>query len=106
MSDSLLVRFFQVWPVTTCFERNQLISMGRTLQRLAAGGQPEDPTYLDERESSSGLQRLVLVLHLISHILLHPLVLVQLPLRHHVEEGARGHCDGDSKPGFGLLIGG
>lgn len=58
--------------------------------------------YLDEGESRSWLQRLVLVLHLIRHILLHPFFLVDLPLGHHVEEGARRDGDADSILGFGL----
>lgn len=59
--------------------------------------------YLDERKSSSWLQRLAFVLHLMSHVLLHPFFLIDLPLCHHVEEGARGDGDGDSKTGFRLL---
>lgn len=49
---------------------------------------PGAPTYLDEGESGSWLQGLVFMLHLIGHVLLHPLFLVDLPLMHHVEEGA------------------
>lgn len=59
--------------------------------------------YLDERESGSWLQGLVFMFHLIEHVLLHPLFLKDLPLVHHVEEGARGHGDGDGIAGLGLV---
>lgn len=60
-------------------------------------------SHLDEGESRSGLQRLVLVLHLEGHVLLHPFLLVHLPLGHHVEEGARRHGDGDGVARLGLV---
>lgn len=65
---------------------------------LAEGPQP----YLDEWEGGSRLQGLVLVLLLVSHVLLHPLLRVDFPLRDHVEEGAGGDRHGDGIPGFGL----
>lgn len=58
--------------------------------------------YLDEGERGSWLQGFVFMLHLIDHVLLHPLFLINLPLMHHVEEGARRHGDGDSMAGLGL----
>lgn len=39
-----------------------------------------------------------------SHVLLYSLLLEDLPLCHHVEEGARGDGDGDSILGFGLGV--
>lgn len=64
--------------------------------------QTEARAYLDEGEGRSRQQRLVLVFHLMSHVLLHSLLIVDLPFSHHVEEGARGDCDGDSVLRFGL----
>lgn len=46
------------------------------------------------------------MLLLIGHVLLHPLFLIDLPLMHHVEEGARRDGDGDGISGFGLQQGG
>lgn len=62
-----------------------VLRVGPTL----GGARPSsrDP-YLDERESGSRLQGLVFMFHLIGHILLHPLFLIDLPLVHHVEERA------------------
>lgn len=80
-----------------------VISGSHTLQTCIRLTLPElGPTYLDEGESGSWLQRLVFMLHLISHVLLNSFFLVELPLCYHVEEGAGGHGDGDSIPGFGL----
>lgn len=45
------------------------------------------------------------MLLLIGHVLLHPLFLIDLPLIHHVEEGARRDGDGDGIAGFGLQRG-
>lgn len=42
------------------------------------------------------------MLQLMSHVRLYPVSLEDLPLLHHVEEGARGHGDGDGVLGFGL----
>lgn len=45
------------------------------------------------------------MLLLIGHVLLHPLFLIDLPLIHHIEEGARRDGDGDGIAGFGLQQG-
>lgn len=73
------------------------------VQRLVAGiDSTGTVAYLNEGESSSWLQRIVFMLHLIGHVFLYPFVLIDLPLCHHVKQGARGDGDGDSVTGFGL----
>lgn len=44
------------------------------------------------------------MLHLMSHVLLHPLLQEDLPLRHQVEEGPRGDGDGHGILRFGLFF--
>lgn len=97
----LLSKFFLVWLLST----QQRIFFGEsTSLRHHALQRAGDQAYLDEGESNSGHQRLAFMLHLISHILLQSFILIDLPLLHHVEEGARGHGNGDSITGFGLYV--
>ena len=59
--------------------------------------------YLHERERHTWHERLILVLLLKRHILLDPLFLIDLPLRNHVEQGARRDGDSNGILGFGLF---
>lgn len=60
------------------------------------------PGYLDEVERRSGLEDDVLVVLLVLHVLLQPVLFVDFPLLHQVEERSGGHGHGDGVLGLGL----
>lgn len=59
--------------------------------------------YLDKRESRPWFERLVFVLHLMGHVLLHSFFFKDLLLFPQIKEGTRGDCDCNSILGFRLL---
>lgn len=99
---AFLQSFYLVWNVPTPSYFNAYEGTTPCREACSTASPFGSQAYLDEGESSSWLQRLVFILQLIGHILLHTFLLVDLPLCHHVEEGTRGDGDGDGIPGFGL----